>query len=184
MRHDVDANFLWSSSCQQFDLRRSSCHSLYNMQVSDGLRCYSVDQNNFRNSIWCIGCEWNMMNHTQIWSCFSCSLLCVWLNLPGAQAWLSLEKQVDAKDANALAPQATISGNHDGVIKWKHFPLYWPFVWGPMNSPHKGQWRRALMFSLICALNKRLNKQSWGWWFETPSRALWRHCIDAIDYIE
>ena len=25
-------------------------------------------------------------------------------------------------------------------------------------------------------LNKRLNKQSWGWWFETPSLSLWRHC--------
>ena len=43
---------------------------------------------------------------------------------------------------------------HDDVIKWKHFPRYWPFVRGihrsPVNSPHKGQWRRALMFSLIC----------------------------------
>ena len=39
---------------------------------------------------------------------------------------------------------------HDDVIKWKHFPRYWPFVWGihrwPVNSPHKGQWRGALMF--------------------------------------
>ena len=25
-------------------------------------------------------------------------------------------------------------------------------------------------------LNERLSKQSWGWWFETPSRSLWRHC--------
>ena len=25
-------------------------------------------------------------------------------------------------------------------------------------------------------LNKRLSKQPWGWWFETPSRSLWRHC--------
>ena len=25
-------------------------------------------------------------------------------------------------------------------------------------------------------LNKRLSKQSWGWWSETPSRPLWRHC--------
>ena len=25
-------------------------------------------------------------------------------------------------------------------------------------------------------LNKRLSKQSWGWWLETPSRPLWRHC--------
>ena len=24
-------------------------------------------------------------------------------------------------------------------------------------------------------LNKRLRKQSWGWWFEKPSRSLWRH---------
>ena len=46
----------------------------------------------------------------------------------------------------------------------------------PVNSPHKGKWRGALMFSLICALNKRLSKQSWGWWFETPSCSLWRHC--------
>ena len=25
-------------------------------------------------------------------------------------------------------------------------------------------------------LNKRLSKQSWGWWFETPTHPLWRHC--------
>ena len=27
-------------------------------------------------------------------------------------------------------------------------------------------------------LNKRLSKQWWGWWFETPSRSLWRHHND------
>ena len=46
-----------------------------------------------------------------------------------------------------------ISTTHDDVIKWKHFPRYWPFVRGihrsPVNSPHKGQWRGALIFSLI-----------------------------------
>ena len=170
---------------------------------------------------------------------------------------------------------------HDDVIKWKHFPRNWPFVRGihrsPVNSPHKGQWRGALMFSLICVWinnreagdlrryrahydvivmknvkllkpndgnqtfsfkkmhlkmssvkwrlfwlawwrhqmetfyasqsicagnspvpgefpaqrpvmrsfdiffdmrpNKRLSKQSWGWWFETPSHPLWRHVM-------
>ena len=30
------------------------------------------------------------------------------------------------------------------------------------------------VFFDLC-LNKRLNKQSWGWWFETLSRPLWRH---------
>ena len=51
----------------------------------------------------------------------------------------------------------SISGTkplHDDVIKWKHFPRYRPFVRGihrsPVNSPRKGQWRGALMFSLIC----------------------------------
>ena len=42
---------------------------------------------------------------------------------------------------------------HDDVIKWEHFPRNWPFVReshrSPVNSPHKGQWRGALMFSLI-----------------------------------
>ena len=40
--------------------------------------------------------------------------------------------------------------HHDDVIEWKHFPRYWPFVRGIHRSPHKGQWRGALMFSLIC----------------------------------
>ena len=44
---------------------------------------------------------------------------------------------------------------HDDVIKWKHFQRYWPFVRGilrwQVNSPHKGQWHEALVFSLICA---------------------------------
>ena len=31
------------------------------------------------------------------------------------------------------------------------------------------------------SLNKRLSKQSWGWWFETPPRPLWRHCNVLIN---
>ena len=57
--------------------------------------------------------------------------------------------------------------NHDDVIKWKHFPRNWPFVWGihlsPVNSLHKGQWRRALMFSLICIwINDWVNTREAG----------------------
>ena len=55
----------------------------------------------------------------------------------------------------------------DDVIKWKHFPRYWPFVRGihrsPVNSPHKGQWRGALMFSVICAwINAWINNREAG----------------------
>ena len=55
---------------------------------------------------------------------------------------------------------------HDDVIKWKHFPCYWPFVRGihqwPVNS-HKGLWRGALIFSLICAwINSWVNNREAG----------------------
>ena len=55
----------------------------------------------------------------------------------------------------------------DDVIKWKHFPRYWPFVRGihrsPVNSPHKGQWRGALLFSLVCAcINSWVNNLEAG----------------------
>ena len=69
---------------------------------------------------------------------------------------------------------------NDDVIKWIHFPRYWPFVRGihrsPVNSPHKGQRRGALIFSLICAWINVFSKQSRHWWFETPLNSLWRHC--------
>ena len=56
---------------------------------------------------------------------------------------------------------------YDDVIKWKHFPRYWPFVRGihrfPVNSPHKGQWRGALMFSLIFVwINDWVNNREAG----------------------
>ena len=56
---------------------------------------------------------------------------------------------------------------HDDVIKWKHLPHYWPFVRGIhqslVNSPHKGQWRGALMFSLICTwINNWVNNREAG----------------------
>ena len=73
-----------------------------------------------------------------------------------------------------------ITGTHDDVIKWKHVPRCWLFVWGihrwPVNSLHNGQWRRALMFFFYLSLDKGLSTQSRRRWFETPSRSLWRHC--------
>ena len=56
---------------------------------------------------------------------------------------------------------------HDDVIKWKHFPRNWPFVReihrSPVNFPHKGQWRGALMFPLIYAwINDWVNNHEAG----------------------
>ena len=56
--------------------------------------------------------------------------------------------------------------------QWKQFPRYWPFVRGfhrsPVKSPHKGQWRGTLMFSLICT---RIN----GWVNNSDAGDLRRH---------
>ena len=58
------------------------------------------------------------------------------------------------------------------------------------NSPVTGEFtaQRPVtqsfdVFFDLC-LNERLSKKSWGWWFETPSCPLWRHCnaINACMY--
>ena len=103
---------------------------------------------------------------------------------------------------------------HDDVIKWKHFPRYWPFVRGihrsPVNSPHKGQWHGALMFSFICVringwvnnrevgdLRRYRNVQQWYRYLKgylpitTPSTArhmkiylVWyAHCCNVLGFV-
>ena len=57
--------------------------------------------------------------------------------------------------------------SHDDVIKWKHFLRSWSFARrihrSSVDSPHKGQWCRALMFSLICAwINDWANNRDAG----------------------
>ena len=55
---------------------------------------------------------------------------------------------------------------HDDVIKWKHFPRYWPFVrgihWSLVNFLHKGQWRGALMFFFCVWINGWANNREAG----------------------
>ena len=97
--------------------------------------------------------------------CFSCRVY------PILFSWLMIYSETCIYQYPPSLPRGQHSGHpnankiiHDDVIKWKHFPRYWPFVRGihrlPVNSPHKGQWRGALMFSLIyawikCWINNR-----------------------------
>ena len=71
-----------------------------------------------------------------------------------------------------LVSRATESFNGD-VINWKHFPHYSLFVReiqrSLVNSPQKGQWRGALLFSLICAWTN-------GWVNNRDAGDLTRHC--------
>ena len=76
---------------------------------------------------------------------------------------------------------------HDDVIKWKHFPSYWPIFAGNSSVPGVFPAQRPVMLSFDVffdlRLNKRLNKQSWGWWCEMLSRPLLRRCNDWYSYI-
>ena len=62
------------------------------------------------------------------------------------------------------------------------------------NSPVPGEFSaqrpvtRSFNVFFDLNLNKQLSKQSWGWWFETPSGSLWRQCnviqcMDSYDYL-
>ena len=79
-------------------------------------------------------------------------------------------------------PRSSSITFHDGVIKWKHFSRYWPFVRGIQWKHFSRYWPfvrgihrsavnspRNLDVFFDLRLNKRVSKQPWGWWFEMPS---------------
>ena len=117
---------------------------------------------------------------TQIWSKLRGSPH-IWVN---PQIWvisetdhLELREVTLGPDQPELSASPIFEG-HDDVIKWKHFPRYRPFVRGPATGEFPSQRPVTRSFYVFFDLrpNKRLSKQLWGWWFETLSRPLWRHC--------
>ena len=67
---------------------------------------------------------------------------------------------------------------HDDVIKWNHFRVTICAGNSPVIGELPAQRPVTRSFDVfICAwINAWVNKQSRGWWFETPSRPLRRHC--------
>ena len=88
------------------------------------------------------------------------------VKLQSTNALRQFTKRLRSKERIMLVRHAL----HDYVIKWKHFPRYWPFVRGIHRSV-------ARSFEVFFDLrpNKRLSKQWWRWWFEAPSCPLWHH---------
>ena len=56
-------------------------------------------------------------------------------------------------------------------------PLCGEFT-GPGEFTAQRPVTRSFDVSFDLRLNKRLSKQPWGWWFETPAWSLWRHRND------
>ena len=65
---------------------------------------------------------------------------------------------------------------HDGAIKWKHFPRYWPFVCSEFTGDrlilHPRPMTQNFDVFYDLRLNQQLSIQSWGSWFETLSSSL------------
>ena len=81
----------------------------------------------------------NQLVFCKIWS--RSSKIC------GLNLWADIHPSAAFIDLGQFDPWIKDQLGHDDVIKWKHFPGYWPFVWGIhqslVNSPHKGPWMRS-----------------------------------------
>ena len=61
-------------------------------------------------------------------------------------------------------------------------PLCGEFT-GPGEFPTQRPVTRSFNVFFDLRLNKPLSKQSWGWWFETQSPSLWRHCNELFQIV-
>ena len=123
-----------------------------------------TEMNRCTNTIWyCLGSA-GMLNHTSVWKSDSYSLYRI---------------TIGTIHAHRAVKHGNRQNIYHDVMKWKHFPRYWPFARrihrSSVNSPHKGQWRGALMFSLICV---------WiNGWVNNGEAGDLRHHLDHYDVI-
>ena len=82
---------------------------------------------------------------------------------------------------HSLSIMTSSNGNILHVIGplWREFTGH-RCLWGEFTGHRWIPLTKASDADIWCffdrSLNKRLRKQSIRWWFETPSRPLWRHC--------
>ena len=141
-------HFVFASMCSRIRNKGHVTYMSYNKNV---INIY-IDIDRKRPSLYI----WRHLIH------LSCTNLCAMRTKP----WVI----VFPNKNTCLAPGQHLNEKtylYDDVMKWKHFPHYWPFVLGIhqslVNSQHKGQWRGALMFSLICVwINGWVNNREAG----------------------
>ena len=108
---------------------------------------------------------------------FSCFCLLSWVNGVGIEKWCS-------KWGWVCLPLLIFWPSFADIPLWRHqmktFSALLALCAGKTSVtdefPAQRPVTRNLDISFDLRLNKHLSKQSWGWWFETPSRSLWRLC--------
>ena len=102
---------------------------------------------------------------------------------PGIDAHTRAHGQTDRQTQASKMPEGKICPRIDRPSWWRHqmetFSAQLAICAG--NSPVPGEFpaqrpvTRSFDVFFDSRLNKRLSKQPWGWWFETPAWSLWRH---------
>ena len=84
------------------------------------------------------------------------------------------------RQADAVRPhyQTMITSSNGNIFRVTG-PLCGEFT-GPGEFPTQRLVTRSFDVFFNLRLNKRLSKQPWGWWFETPSWSSWRQCNAAL----
>ena len=88
-------------------------------------------------------------------------------------------KQKPGVRLNTTMPSSHMMTSSNGNIFRVTGPLCGEFT-GPGEFPTQRPVTQSFDVFFDLRLNKRLSKQPWGWWFETPSCSLWRRCNASI----
>ena len=105
------------------------------------------------------------------WGSFKCQRIShvAWRQMLGLRFWYFLIL------VRSLQPIWIMMTSSNGNIFLVTGPLCGEFT-GLGEFPAQRPVTRSFDVFFDLRLNKRLSKQPWGWWFETPSWLLWRHC--------
>ena len=96
---------------------------------------------------------------------------------------MSLDISHNENQYTCTLPRTKRTHSHDDVIKRKHFRVTGHCAGNSLvTGEFPAQSPVTLSFDVFfdLRLNNRLGKHSWGWWFETPPRSLWRHCYEMV----
>ena len=144
--------------------------------LDENIKCFCHDRE--YNFFFCLG-MWNVINliGEKIISNWCVEICCLIIPLCEYNDELKQCIQILRIKMNTWRISQKLSSllSHDGIIKWKHFSRYWPFVQekSPVSSEFPSQRPVTRSFdAFFDRLNKQLRTQSWGWWFETPSHSL------------
>ena len=185
--HTDKTFWLWSACCGPTSLSghyigllsyfHVATDSLKKVNISSGncvspIRYQTITQLNINSSA-----IWPSETFNKIWSCsnfYSGNAFNVIGNMSSIKRYgtTKIVPIMDARTTSSIIKERTPS---NGNIFRVTGPLCGEFT-GPGEFPTQRPVTRSFDVFFDLRPNERLSKQPWGWWFETLSCSLWRHC--------